>query len=139
MGGGHKLNLKRSPSWLLSLATRSLRAGKGSCLMYSLGMKGGVSEGYYCHIRAWRGRLDSALSQLQLLSSFEVQNSMCCCCFGSRVILECVCLVLVFWASWHVTLVFVRDATERGYSNFTKHCNLVSAKWSSWNKLEAQL
>lgn len=58
---------------------------------------------------------------------------------ADRVILECVCLVLDFWASWHVTLVFVRDATERGYSNFTKHCNLVSAKWSSWNKLEAQL
>lgn len=58
---------------------------------------------------------------------------------ADRVILECACLVLVFWVSWHATSVFVRDATKRGYSNFTKHCNLVSTKWSFWNKLEAQL
>lgn len=58
---------------------------------------------------------------------------------ADRVILECACLVLVFWVSWHATSVFVKDATLRGYSNFTKHCNLVSTKWSFWNKLEAQL
>lgn len=46
------------------------------------------------------------------------------------VILECACSVSAFGVSWHVSLVFMRDATKRGYSNFTKRWNLDSTKWN---------
>lgn len=47
-----------------------------------------------------------------------------------RVILECARSVSASWVSWHVSLVFTRDATKRGYSSFTKHWNLDSTKWN---------